>query len=101
MKLLIGVVSTLAALVLGLLIASAKGSYDTKISGIAEICADLIQHDRAMAQYGAETAEARKRFAQSRKAGSSRSGPLKVCSIRNWARMRRQTHWRSSSAGFV
>ncbi|MGH8632848.1 MAG: hypothetical protein ACRET7_01805, partial [Burkholderiales bacterium] len=59
-KLLIGVVSTLAALVLGLLIASAKGSYDNKISGIAEICADLIQLDRAMAQNGAETVEARK-----------------------------------------
>jgi len=59
-KLLIGVISTLTALVLGLLIASAKGSYDTKNNEITEIAADLMQLDRVMAQYGPETAEARK-----------------------------------------
>jgi hypothetical protein len=59
-KLLIGVLSTLTALVLGLLIASAKGSYDAKVNGITEIAADLVQLDRVMAQYGPETAEARK-----------------------------------------
>ncbi len=54
-----GVVATLAALVLGLLIASAKGSFDTMNKGLVETSSKIILLDRIMAQYGPETKEAR------------------------------------------
>jgi hypothetical protein len=59
MKLALGVIGTLAALVLGLLLASAKSSFDAKGSGINEIAADLVLLDRALARYGPATREAR------------------------------------------
>jgi len=59
MKLALGVVGTLASLVLGLLLASAKSSFDAKGSGITQISADLILLDRTLARYGPETRDAR------------------------------------------
>jgi Protein of unknown function (DUF4239) len=58
-KMALGVIGTLAALVLGLLLASAKSSFDAKTNGIAEIAADIILVDRALARYGPETRDAR------------------------------------------
>ncbi|MGO9622011.1 MAG: hypothetical protein ACLPT6_11475 [Desulfobaccales bacterium] len=58
-KLGTGVVATMAALVLALLIASAKGNYDTMSSDLRQTSARLILLDRVMAQYGPETKEAR------------------------------------------
>ena len=55
----IRVIVTLAALVLGLLVASAKGSYDAISDKLQEISADVILLDHTMAQYGPETREAR------------------------------------------
>src|SRR5262249_10484423 len=49
-----GLVGTIAALVLGLLIASAKSSYDTQSSQVQHMTADLIRLDQLLAQYGAE-----------------------------------------------
>ena len=54
-----GVVATLAALVLGLLIASAKGNFDTMNKGLVEASSKVILLDRIMAQYGPETQEIR------------------------------------------
>jgi hypothetical protein len=59
LKLGIGMMATLAALVLGLLIASAKGSFDTINSGLINTCSKIILLDRVMAAYGPETREAR------------------------------------------
>jgi hypothetical protein len=59
LKLGIGMIATLAALVLGLLIASAKGTFDTMSSGLRQAGSRVILLDRAMAQYGPETNEAR------------------------------------------
>ena len=53
------IIVTLAALVLGLLVASAKGSYDAISDKLQEISADVILLDHTMAQYGPETKEAR------------------------------------------
>jgi hypothetical protein len=53
------VIVTLAALVLGLLVASAKGSYDAISDKLQEISADIILLDHTMAQYGLETKETR------------------------------------------
>jgi Protein of unknown function (DUF4239) len=59
MKLTLGVIGTLAALVLGLLLATAKSSFDAKRDGYNQISADLILLDRALARYGPETRDAR------------------------------------------
>lgn len=58
-KLGVGLIATLAALVLALLIASAKGTFDTISSGLRQTGARVILLDRIMAQYGPETTEAR------------------------------------------
>jgi hypothetical protein len=50
----VGLIATIAALVLGLLIAAAKGSFDTQNAQIKQITADLILLDNILAQYGPE-----------------------------------------------
>ena len=54
-----GLVATLAALVLGLLIASAKGSYDSQSTELTELSAKVVFLDRVLAHYGPDTREAR------------------------------------------
>lgn len=58
-KLGMALVSTLAALVLGLLIASAKSSYDTQNSALVDSSARIVLLDRVLAHYGPETKETR------------------------------------------
>lgn len=50
-----GLIATLSALVLGLLVSSAKNSFDEMSSGITQGGAKLIMLDRAMSRYGQET----------------------------------------------
>jgi hypothetical protein len=50
-----GLIATIAALVLGLLIASAKSSFDTESGQVKQITADIILLDNLLAQYGQET----------------------------------------------
>ena len=59
LKLGIGIIGTLAALVIGLLIASAKGNFDAMSSGIIQMGSKIVLLDRVMAQYGLETREPR------------------------------------------
>jgi hypothetical protein len=54
-----GLVATMAALVLGLLIASAKSAYDAQKNGLDQISANLVLLDSVLAQYGPEAQEAR------------------------------------------
>jgi len=58
-KLGIGMIATLTALVLGLMIASAKGNFDTMGSEFRQAGAKIVSLDRVMADYGPETKEAR------------------------------------------
>ncbi len=58
-KLAMGLVATMAALVLGLLVSSAKSSYDTQSNEVTDLSARLILLDRVLAHYGAETQETR------------------------------------------
>jgi len=58
-KLVAGLIATLAALVLGLLVASAKNSFDTTNEGFRQSAARVIMLDRALAQYGPETKDVR------------------------------------------
>lgn len=54
-----GLIGTIAALVLGLLIASAKSSYDTQSTQITQMTANVVLLDRLLAQYGPETGAVR------------------------------------------
>lgn len=58
-KLSMGLVATMAALVLGLLTASAKSSFDTQNSEVQQSAAHIILLDRALAGYGPETQNVR------------------------------------------
>lgn len=58
-KVSMGLVGTMTALVLGLLVASAKEAYDTKRHETTQMAAQIAFLDRALANYGPETAEAR------------------------------------------
>lgn len=65
-----GLVGTLAALVLGLLIASAKGSYDTQNNELIQFSANVGLLDRILAHYGPEAKDTR---------GQLRTAALAVC----------------------
>jgi hypothetical protein len=58
-KLAMGLVATMTALVLGLLVSSAKGTYDTARSEVIQMAAKVAFLDRVLALYGPEAAEAR------------------------------------------
>ncbi|SRR6266540_89556 len=61
-KLAMGLLATMAALVLGLLVASAKGSYDKARSDVIQMAAKVVFLDRVLTGYGPETGEARTRL---------------------------------------
>lgn len=54
-----GLITTIAALVLGLLIASANSSYDTESSQVRHLTADIVLLDQFLEQFGPETRDAR------------------------------------------
>jgi hypothetical protein len=57
-KLTMGLLATMAALVIGLLVASAQSSFGTRNRELKQFAVDLIQLDGQLTDYGAETAEA-------------------------------------------
>ena len=59
MKLGTGLVATMAALILGLLVASAKGSFDAESAELTQMSANIDLLDRILALYGPETKDAR------------------------------------------
>jgi hypothetical protein len=63
-KMATGLIGTLAALVLGLLIASAKGSFDQKASEVRQLTASVILLDELLVQYGPEATPLRSRLRQ-------------------------------------
>jgi hypothetical protein len=54
-----GLVGTMTALVLGLLVASAKSYYDNQSTELTEMSANIVLLDRVLAHYGPETQEVR------------------------------------------
>jgi hypothetical protein len=54
-----GLIGTIAALVPGLLIASAKTSFDTQVNQVKQLTADVILLDQLLALYGPEAATVR------------------------------------------
>ncbi|MET4605353.1 Mn2+/Fe2+ NRAMP family transporter [Bradyrhizobium sp. JR4.1] len=55
-----GLIGTIAALVLGLLIGSAKGSYDTQSTQVTHMTSSVVVLDNLLAQYGPETNDVRR-----------------------------------------
>jgi hypothetical protein len=79
----------MAALVLGLLVGSAKGFYDAQTTEITQISANIVFLDRALNHYGPEAKEAREALRNSAErildqswsqnsAGSSRLEPTSL-----------------------
>ena len=58
----VGLTATMAALVLGLLIAAAKSSFDTQTGQVRQITADLILLDNILAQYGPDARPVREQI---------------------------------------
>jgi hypothetical protein len=61
-KLGMGLIATIAALVLGFLTASAKSSYDAQRNGLAQLAANVSLLDRILAHYGPEANKAREQL---------------------------------------
>ena len=61
-KLAMGLIGTISALVLGLLVASAKSSFDAQRNGLAQMSANVILLDRILAHYGPEAKDCRARL---------------------------------------
>ena len=58
-RLVTGLMTTMTAIVLGMLVSSAKASYDARTNEVAEISSEVVNIDRMLSRYGAETAEIR------------------------------------------
>ena len=63
-KLATGVIATMAALVLGLLVSSAKGSFDKMSDELTQAAVKVIQLDHALRAYGPETQPIRRTLHQ-------------------------------------
>jgi hypothetical protein len=61
-KLAMGLVATMSALVLGLLVSSAKGAYDAERNEVIQMAAKVAFFDRVLTNYGPEAAGARAGF---------------------------------------
>jgi hypothetical protein len=64
-KLVMGLIATIAALVLGLLIASANSSYNVQRSELQSLSGNVILLDRLLVAYGPEAKEVRDRLRES------------------------------------
>jgi hypothetical protein len=72
-KLALGLVATMTALLLGLLVSSAKGTYDTRRTEVIEIAAKVTLLDRVLTAYGPDATEARARFREAIAEGVQRA----------------------------
>ncbi|CAN5487664.1 hypothetical protein BH11PLA2_BH11PLA2_46530 [soil metagenome] len=61
-KLGMGLIGTMTALVLGLLTASAKGTFDTQSSGVMQLSANVGLLDRIFSHYGPEAQDVRQQL---------------------------------------
>jgi len=77
-KLAMGLVATMSALILGLLVSSAKGSYDTERSEVIQMAAKIAFLDRVLDIYGPEASEARTRFHEAATQAVQRMWPGQV-----------------------
>jgi hypothetical protein len=74
-RLATGLIATMAALVLGMLISSAKSSYDARKNEVVEMSSEIVAIDRLLAKYGPETGQIRAEFRQTVEDGLERIWP--------------------------
>jgi hypothetical protein len=74
-KMASGMIATLVALVIGLLVSSSKSSYDQASSGLTQIGAQVILLDRTLGHYGPETKAIRARMREEIAASIERLWP--------------------------
>src|SRR5882762_2567803 len=84
-KVVSAMIATLAALVLGLLISSAKSSFDAVDTAITQSAAKIILLDRALASYGPETKDAREQLRNTVVAGIEIFWPGEKTEGSGWA----------------
>src|SRR5207249_5188183 len=75
MKLALGLVATMTAILLGLLISSAKGSFDTARSQVMQMAAKVALLDRVLKLYGPEAMDARHALRDAIADGVARTWP--------------------------
>jgi hypothetical protein len=76
-KLALGLVGTMTAILLGLLISSAKGAFETTRTEVIQMAAKVALLDRVLALYGPESAEARRALRDATADGVRRTWPAK------------------------
>jgi hypothetical protein len=108
-KLGAGLIATLAALVLGLLIASAKSSFDQINDEFTQAAVKVVMLDRTLASYGPETKEARELlrgiyasaveliFSQGGKALANLDAPARLARVEQFQNMLRKLEPRNDS----
>ncbi|HXM49799.1 MAG TPA: hypothetical protein VN956_18300 [Pyrinomonadaceae bacterium] len=74
-KLALGLVATMTAILLGLLVSSAKSSFDTARSEVMQMAAKIALLDRVLKLYGPQTADARHALRDSVAEGVRRTWP--------------------------
>ena len=74
-KLAMGLVATMTALVLGLLVSSAKGAYDTERSEVIQMAAKVTFLGRVLAAYGPEAAGVRTQLRETMEEGIRQMWP--------------------------
>ena len=74
-KLAMGLVATMTALVLGLLVSSAKGAYDTERSEVIQMAAKVTFLGRVLAAYGPEAAGVRAQLRETMEEGIRQMWP--------------------------
>ena len=76
-KLVMGLIATMTAVLLGLLITSAKSSYDTEESEVMQMAAKVAFLDRVFKLYGPEAADARRELREAIADAVQRTWPAK------------------------
>jgi hypothetical protein len=74
-KLIMGLIATMAALVLSLLIASANSSYQTQSDELQRASATIFELDGLLSHYGPEASESRQRLREVATAGAEKIWP--------------------------
>jgi Protein of unknown function (DUF4239) len=77
-KLAMGLLATMSALLLGLLVASAKGSYDNARNEVIQMAAKVVFLNRVLTGYGPEAEEVRARLHEAVKETADRMRPIKT-----------------------
>jgi len=107
LNLVVGLIGTMAALVLGLLVATAEGSFNTRNNEYTQMSANVVLLDRTLAHYGPETEKARQilkvgvtRWLQpdSFEKGASRGSEILVDAIQGLSPQNDGQRWLQSQA---